>query len=211
MGSSGYKNAGLNGYDRNNKERDKLDYYGTRPKETLNILEVLGYDFSNQTILEPCIGGGYMANDIDEYLKASGATNVKKIGTDIMDRGFKKDDWETSYGLDFLADNYPIEKADVVIMNPPYSTLEPFLIRALEIAEHKLILLARLQCLEGVGRYENIFKDNPPSDLYVYVDRIDCWKNGEQPSGSSAQAYCWFIWNKDIKRDASHVHWIRRK
>ena len=44
-------------------------------------------------------------------------------------------------------------------MNPPYSTLEPFLIRALEIAQDKLIVLCRMQVLEGEGRYEKIFKE----------------------------------------------------
>ena len=44
---------------------------------------------------------------------------------------------------DFLADDYPIDQADIVIMNPPYSILEPFMIRALEIAKDKLIVLGR--------------------------------------------------------------------
>lgn len=78
------------------------------------------------------------------------------------------------YGLDFLSDEYPVEKADVVIMNPPYATLEPFIIRALEIAQDKLIVLCRTQVLEGVSRFENIFLENPPTKIYQYVDRIQC-------------------------------------
>ena len=92
------------------------------------------------------------------------------------------------YGMeyDFLGDNYIFDTADVVIMNPPYSILEPFLIRALEVAKEKLIVLCRMQVLEGEGRYEKIFVDNPPTMIYQYVDRIQCWKNGEKPEGSSA-------------------------
>jgi hypothetical protein len=43
-----YTNKGLyNAYDKNHKERDKLDYYATPTAEVENILETLGYDFTN--------------------------------------------------------------------------------------------------------------------------------------------------------------------
>lgn len=40
-------------------------------------------------------------------------------------------------------------------------------------------MFSRIQFLEGKGRYENILKENPPTDVYVYVDRIKCGKNGD--------------------------------
>ena len=95
-------------------------------------------------------------------------------------------------------------------MNPPYATIEPFLIRALEIAQDKLIVLCRTQVLEGSGRYEKIFKENPPTDVYQYVDRIQCWKDGVKPAGTSAQAYCWLVWDKKAPAAAPKLHWIRR-
>lgn len=115
---------------------------------------------------------------------------------------------------DFLSDYYelPMEtKIDYIVMNPPYSTIEPFTIRALEIAEKGVLMLGRLQFLEGKGRYENILKDNPPTDVYVYVDRIKCYKNGDlSDNSSSAQAYAWFWWNKQEQTDFPRLHWIRR-
>ena len=54
-----YTNKGLyNAYDKNHKERDKLDYYATPTAEVENILEKLNIDFDYYTILEPCVGGG---------------------------------------------------------------------------------------------------------------------------------------------------------
>lgn len=100
---------------------------------------------------------------------------------------------------DFFSDEYPNNKADWIIMNPPYSVIEPFMIRSLEIAEKGIIMLARLQILEGSNRYENVLKNNPPTDIYVYVDRIQCWKNGIKPTGTSAQAYAWVIWDNERK------------
>lgn len=208
-----YTNKGLyNAYKKNNKERQAEDYYATPTDEVLNILRELGYDFYGASILEPCVGGGHMAEGIISYLKETESTRNKLIATDIKDRGYETDYWNCQYGLDFLGDDYPIDSADVIIMNPPYSILEPFLIRALEIAKQHLIVLCRMQVLEGESRYEKIFANNPPTDIYQYVDRIQCWKNGEEPEGSSAQGYCWLVWNKEIANPNTppRLHWIRR-
>lgn len=213
MGSCHYTNKGLyNKYDKNSKERSLLDYYSTPTNEVLNILNTLNIDFSNQSILEPCIGGGHMAEGINEYLITRDCSNVELIGSDIQDRGYKNDNWQLGYGkdYDFFSDEYPNSKADWIIMNPPFSVIEPFMIRSLEIAEKGVIMLARLQILEGRGRYENILKNNPPTDVYVYVDRIQCWKNGIKPTGTSAQAYAWIVWDNEQKGNGTQLHWIRR-
>lgn len=205
-----YTNKGLyNAYKKNNKERAEGDYYATPTAEVVNILETLGYDFSGQMILEPCCGGGHMIAGIQQYLNAHDQ-KAECYGTDFTDRDFRSNKWILNYGLDFLDDEYPLDTADVIIMNPPYATLEPFLIRALEIAQDKLIVLCRTQVLEGAGRYDKIFKDNPPTDVYQYVDRIQCWKGGVKPTGSSAQAYCWLVWDKKAPAAAPKLHWIRR-
>ena len=214
-----YTNKGLyNAYDKNHKERDKLDYYATPTVEVINILKELNIDFSNQTILEPSVGGGHMAEGIDSYICTKGEAieeivNIKCIGTDIKDRGYKNDAWKLEYGLDFFADDYPYDEADWIIMNPPYAVIEPFVIRALDIAKKGVIMLARLQFLEGEGRFEKILQYTPPTDVYVYVDRIQCWKDGLKPDGSSAQAYAWFVWDKTKTNDVlvePKIHWIRR-
>ena len=138
------------------------------------------------------------------------------IATDVIER---VNEFEfphfTGPQYDFLSDNYelPIDtQIDYIIMNPPYSTIEPFTIRALEIAEYGVLMLGRLQFLESKGRYENILKDNPPTDVYVYVDRIKCYKNGdENDNSSSAQAYAWYYWDLTKKNQAfPQLHWIRR-
>ena len=213
-----YTKKGLyNTYDKNHKERDKLDYYATPTVEVENILNELNIDFINCTILEPCVGGGHMAKGIDNYIISKFQDrpedeNVKCIGTDIHNRGYENDVWELYCGpeYDFFLDDYPYDSVDWIIMNPPYSVIEPFTIRALEIAKKGIIMLARLQFLEGEGRYENILQYNPPTDIYVYVDRIQCWKDGIKPDGSSAQAYAWFVWDKEKDNTEPKIHWIRR-
>ena len=212
-----YTNKGLyNKYDKNHKERNKLDYYATPTVEVINILEEIEPNFINKSILEPCIGGGHMANGIEEYIYKQGyIEKVQLIGTDIRNRGYENDIWELYCGpeYDFFSDDYPFDDVDWIVMNPPYSVIEPFTIRALEIAKKGVIMLARLQFLEGEGRFDNILQYNQPTDVYVYVDRIQCWKDGLKPEGSSAQAYAWFVWNREKNNEylvEPRVHWIRR-
>lgn len=214
-GTGNYNNKGLyNRYDKNHKERNRLDYYATPTVEVINILNELDIDFDGDTILEPCIGGGHMANGIQSYLFNRGQ-ECRLIGTDVRNRGFVDENWITEYGLqyDFFSDDYPYDDVDWIIMNPPYSVIEPFTIRALDIAKKGVIMLGRLQFLEGEGRFEKILRFNPPTDIYVYVDRIQCWKDGLKPDGSSAQAYAWFVWDKTKTNDIlvePKIHWIRR-
>ena len=75
-------------------------------------------------------------------------------------------------------------------------------------------MLGRLQFLEGEKRFENILAEYPPTDIYVYVDRIACFKNGDiSQKMSSAQAYAWFYWDIEKVNTTiynSKIHWLRR-
>lgn len=201
------------GYDKNHKEREALDYYSTPTEEVTNILNILKIDFSNETILEPCAGGGHMALGIWNYIKEHNI-NCGLICTEIKgkENPVYSDIW-VGEKFDFLSDEYPcVENIDYIIMNPPYAVIEPFTMKALGIANKGVLMLGRLQFLEGEKRYLNILKDFPPTDVYVYVDRIACYKNGNvKEKMASAQAYAWFYWDLTKELKETKVHWIRRK
>lgn len=202
-----YSKKGLySNYDKNHKEREKSDYYATPPKEVYNILDTIGLIFKeDEVILEPSCGGGHMLKGIEPF------STGKIIGTDLHDRGFKDNRFELHYGLDYLSDDYPYNEADYVIMNPPFKLIEPFVIRSLEIAKKGVLMFGRLQFLEGEGRYNNIFADNPPTDVWVYVDRVACYKGGDFSAKPDAiQAYAWFYWDKQNPSDYIRCHHIRR-
>lgn len=214
MGTGNYTTKGLyNKYDKNHSERDKLDYYATPTNETLNGLQTINIQFADSdTILEPSCGGGHMVAGILQYLSETNS-KANLIATDIHAHQTIFDfPHSTGEEYDFLSDDYPCgENIDWIIMNPPYATIEPFTIRALEIAKKGVIMLGRLQFLEGAGRYETILSEDPPTDVYIYVDRIQCWKGGIKPTGSSAQAYAWFVWDRTRDEAAQpQIHWIRR-
>lgn len=226
MGEKSYDKTGsYAGYDKNNKERESLDYYSTPICEVENILGTLKINFSNSIILEPSCGAGHMVQGILNYINNCNCKEYKILASDIKDRGsvlnmdafnlnslriLKKAGEE----YDFLSENYPFTKdIDYIVMNPPYSVFEPFVMKSLEIAKKGLLVLGRLQILEGQKRYDKVFSKTPPSDVYVYVDRISCFKNGEETDKIRAvQAYAWYYWNlENPNYETTELHWIKRK
>lgn len=211
---SHYNKSGMYaGYKAQHKEREALDYYATPTAEVENILNKLNLDLDKQTILEPCCGGGHMVQGIANYCYTNYDSKLwKLIATDIQERNsiLQTDDFKAGPQFDFLSDNYPyIEDIDYIIMNPPYGIIEPFTMKALGIANKGVLILGRLQFLEGVNRYNNILSINPPTDIYVYIDRIACYKNADfsiNPGG--AQAYAWFFWDFTKESNDTKVHWL---
>ena len=45
--------------------RVENDYYATNPEAVKKLLQK--YDFFAQTILEPCVGGGHIANAVNDF------------------------------------------------------------------------------------------------------------------------------------------------
>ena len=209
------------GYKKNNAERAVLDYYSTPTEEVENILDIIKLDFSNQTILENSIGGGHMMDGIVYYLEKNNQSPKKIIGTDVQDRGFLSHSEKYNSSIknilnyydkeDFLSNNYPfIENIDTIIMNPPFSTIEPFVMKSIQIAKKYIIMLGRLQFIESESRFYNIFNINPPTYIFQYVDRIQCYKNGDTSiKEASIQAYAWFVWDLS-KPKKTELIWIRR-
>lgn len=207
-------------YDKNHKERQKEDYYATPPEEVDNILNRLEQDdllklTDENYVLEPACGGGHMIQGIltgrDCLVTGSDIKDRHNELTNLLEQsGLVKFHWGTEY--DYLSDDYPFSSAEYIIMNPPFSLIEPFVIRSLEIADKGVLMFGRLQFLEGEGRFNNILKENPPTDIYGYVDRVACYKDGDfSIKPSSVQAYAWFYWDKIKERpDFPRYHWIRR-
>ncbi len=177
-----------------NISREQNDFYATPPKEVENILQ---YEKLEGDILENSCGNG----SISKVLKAK-YPNSRIISTELINRGYG----ET--GLDFLDDKYPYDNIDNIVMNPPFKLLNEFLKKSISITNKKVIMLGRIQVLETKGRYE-IFKDTPPTRVYVYVDRISCLKNGNG-KGQNAMTYAWYVWDKQGTTNITELKWIRR-
>lgn len=172
-------------------ERAEFDYYSTDPDTVRALLSV--EKFSNE-ILEPACGAGA----ISKVLEAEGGYSV--TSSDLVNRG---------YGA--VKNFFDIQNFNGdIVTNPPYTFAREFVLHALEVVPvgHKVAMLLRLQFLEGVKRYESLFKTQPPKYIYCFMKRQNCYKNGEEaPWGHSSVAYAWFIWEKG-STDEPVIRWL---
>lgn len=189
---------------------DSLDFFPTPPWATRALIEEIlipyfdtydnasegsGREFERLRIWEPACGEGHMAEVLREYCP-------DVLATDIFDYG---------YGdrlVDFLSElEGGGEERDFIITNPPFGEkTEGFVLEALKRARVGVAMFVRLQWLESGGRYERIFKDNPPTRIVFYAERVNLCKGRWEPDGSTATAYIWLLW---IKGEAPRApRWI---
>jgi hypothetical protein len=173
---------------------ESLDYFPTPPWATRALLEkvivpkvVPGLEKEPFiSCWEPACGEGHMAEVLREYFKTVVASDIHGYG----------------YGnapYDFLTYDGP--GADWIITNPPFGKkTEQFVLRAIELAQVGVAMFVRLQWLESVGRYENIFLNHPPTLIAFFSERVPLCKGAWKPENSTATAYIWLLWIKNAKR-----------
>ena len=183
--------------DGSTADRQKEDFYATDPKATKMCLDELGkyYDLSLLDVWEPAAGMGHISN----VLKERGLNVAKE--SDIVDRGI-------GATIENFLETDSMGNANAIITNPPYKISEDFYSHFLKIANKGdlYVFLGRIQWLEGVNRAK-LFKENPPSYVFVHSKRINCWKDGKEVKESSAICYAWFVFEKGYKGDTI-VKWL---
>ena len=137
--------------------------------------------------------------DIDRHVLDTARRNARDAGVDdiihFQQRDFAELSSKKQYGC--------------IITNPPYKYGQEFVEHALDISNDgtKIAMLLRVQFLEGKSR-KILFEKNPPKTVYVSSSRLHCAKNADfENTGSSAVAYCWFLWEKGYKGDTV-VKWF---
>lgn len=182
-----------------------LDFYATPEWVTCGMIHrAFRESWETLPIWEPACGDGRMA----ECLKTHLPNQV--YCSDIVDRGYEKMDAT----LDFFSCEAPYPKDQfVLITNPPYCSIDDFILRALDMTD-KIAMIGRLAWLEGVDRYQKIYC-NPlrmPTAVYVFVRRIKFYKDGDPDNvdNVSGVPHAWFIWDgpmKSIHQDPV-IRWI---
>jgi hypothetical protein len=165
---------------------DALDYFPTPPWATRALFKRVLPSLGVETIAimwEPACGEGHMAEVLAEF--ASGQV----IGSDVFDYGYGQ------APIDFLHDE-PIARPAWIITNPPFVAACEFTLRALDLASQGVAMLVRTQWIEGIGRYEKLFRDRPPTLYAPFVERVPMVKGRWDPTASTATAYAWFVWRK---------------
>ncbi len=174
-------------------EKADNDFYATDPKTVrlfLNkALEDGAIDLPAGSIWEPACGNGNIMEVVKEYFPLCSWRS-----TDLIYRGYGKGE------IDFLKSDF---NADLIITNPPFSLINEFIKKGIELSNHYVIYLAKIQTLETVER-KSILKNSPLKYIYVHSSRQATWKNGEPlaPNGkkwATTMCLAWFIWDKEYK------------
>ena len=182
-------------------KREDNDFYATDPQTTKLFLYEFWKDnsFEGNEILECACGQGHISKTLEELLP-----NFNITSTDLIDRGYGQG------GIDFLTHDYK-KTFDVVITNPPFSLAKEFIEKGLEVSDKYVIMLCKIQLLEGVKRKE-MFEKTPLKYIYVHTTRQATWKAGQplDPNGkkwATTMCLAWFVWDKSYK-GLPMVKWI---
>jgi hypothetical protein len=192
---------------------DSLDYFPTPPWATRALLEDvlphLGIDPHDLgRVWEPACGEGHISGVLAEYGCESTATDIFDYSVD----GRQPPGWAGK--LDFLVrsqyvrldDRFGIS-ADWIITNPPFGDkILPFVRDAILYARAGVAMFVRQQWLEGIERYEDLFANTPPTLYAQFAERVNLCKGRWDPAGTTATAYCWLVWIKDMAPQP--VYWI---
>ena len=180
-------NTYVKALSRKNPKND-LDFYPTPGWATRALFEhVFQNDkdyWKKRAVWEPAAGKGHMVRVLSEYFGTVYATDI----------GYYGGEGDGDSTCDFLSDKDYNVMCDWIITNPPFNKAEEFAIAALERCG-RVALLCRLQFLETIGRYNNLWSHAPPSYVAVFSERIGMKKNEVSRRVSSAPAHAWFIWD----------------
>lgn len=123
---------------------------------------------------------------------------------DVVDRGYPGTDVKDF----FTATKDDLKCSPDIISNPPYALASEFIQHCLDISMDtvKVAMLLKIQFLETQKRY-NLFRNHPPKKIYVFVNRVNCGKNGVFSGESSAVCYAWFVWKKGYQ-GLPEIDWI---
>ena len=179
MSLPGYSLAGTSA----TRERVKDDFYATPYETTRALLQV---ETIRGSILEPACGQGHISKILKEFYPEQ-----EVISTDLINRGYGESP------VDFLSYNYG-RKFDNCITNPPFKFAKEFIEKALEITTDKVMMLCKIQLLEGKARKE-MFSRTPLKYIYVFTSRQSTWNNGNQldengKPWATTMCLAWFLW-----------------
>lgn len=197
------------------EERAEWDYYST-DKDCVNDLlnkmpELVNPNFK---YLEPCAGAGAIADRFEEL------TKIKMDQYDICPH--KVGIIQQDYIKLNCAGQY-----DVVITNFPYKMstsknpigFSQLLVKSLRDIKPGgyVCSFQKLLQLESKTRYDEIYSRYKPSNIFIYVKRVKCFRGGDTEKYkdmNSTICYSWVIWKKDEKGFYSNkdtkLDWIYR-
>ena len=175
-------------------EREENDYYATDPEAIDYLKEKITLP---HIICEPSCGEGHLSKRLE-------ALGHKVYSYDKIDRGYGE---VQDY---FLMERLP-DDCKCIVTNPPYKYATEFVLKSLELLPPVGLccMFLKTQFLEGIQRWEKIYRNNPPLKILQFSRRTHCAKNGDFESMTgNAISYAWFVWQKGYT-GPTVIDWIK--
>lgn len=165
---------------------DSLDDFPTPPWATRALCEFIGHystrPSAEMSCREPAANRGHMVAPLFEFFGHVLASDVYDYGV-----GYPVQDY-------LFGPDAHLSRTDWTITNPPFRLAQQFIERALRLSDEGVAMIVRSAFLEGVGRYERLFRATPPSLVLQFSERVVMHKGRLAPKGSTATAYAWLVW-----------------
>lgn len=194
---------------------DSLDDFPTPPWATRALVKHVLYptsdvfdpptNFRNLSVWEPACNRGFMARPLGEFFGCV-------YTSDIFDYSSQSGEWRQDRVVDFLwpdseSTKIAAQGVDWIITNPPFRLAEQFIERAWKVkGVEGVALLTRTSFLEGVGRYNGVFKISPPTIVAQFSERVPMVKGRVDEAVSTATSYCWLVWQ--MGDEGTRLMWI---
>ena len=132
---------------------------------------------------------------------------LREAGYNVITSDIVKRRATIDYVEDFLSTTEL--RAPIILTNPPYSEAANFVLHSIELGAEYIYMFLKTTFLEGQKRYEQLFSQYPPKEIWVFSRREQCAINNDEREfqKSSAACYAWFIWEKGFRGDPT-IHWI---
>ena len=183
------------------RPRDKNDHYPTPIELCRASLELLA-SRKYETILDPGCGKGPWGRAARQIWPLSLIEGVDIDPT--FDRSYNRVHKEDFLGSVILSQ----QQYQLVMGNPPYRQAEEFIRKGMGLLAHDgtMIFLLRLNFLEGQKRGKGLWKEFPPSDVYVCSRRPSYTGDGK----TDATAYMLCCWGKRrfTTDTTTHLDWL---
>jgi len=170
---------------------DSLDYFPTPPWATRALFEhvipAIAEPLPMDSAWEPACGEGHIAEVLREYVGIVHASDIHDYGYAAARGDFLKADAASAPVVDWIVTNPPFDDAAI-----------EFVLRARELAPNVAMFFRSQWAVEGIGRYERLFRDAAPTLCAFFVERVPLVKGRWDPDASTATAYCWLLWCNDI-------------
>lgn len=175
---------------------NSLDDFPTPPWGARAWAEIIigAENLVGKSCWEPAANRGFLVRGLGGYFATVTCSDIYDYGA-----GYPVFDFLSMRGPDLLSAKPPMDGTpDWVVTNPPFNRLLDFTLLGLKIARVGVAIFCRTQCLEGIGRFKNMFA--PYADRYCFsqfVERISLVRGGVDPSAGRPAAYGWLtIWKE---------------